>query len=598
MKRTKVISVIALLFILWLFSSTITPTATAASQTDINNSISKGLAYLATRQSATGQIGSSYPTVCTAMAVLAFENAGYYAGDGSTYANNVKKGFEYIFTKAHTVAIGLQTAGNPDTNGNGIGIYFETSNTIYQTPMVLMAIVGSQTPDAVATTGPANVLGRTYHDIVQDIVDWLAWGQTDASAGNYRGGWRYTANYGSSDNSNTQWSMLGLMTAELWGIQAPEFVKTELAYWITATQSMTGTSVSNFFYGAFDYYQGANFHSIAETATGMLELTYIGASKTDPRMVAAQGYINRDWATSSSWRVNIGNLYAMYAVMKAARLSIPTPITFLTQYDNTLGVEWYNGTGQYADQLISHQNTAGYWDQWGSNPETLPRELSTSFATLILQFVPVVVTYDLTITITDPPPPVPVAGALVTIEGPETRSGYTDSNGKITFYNVQAGTYQVTVTAPGYISPEPQTLSLTSDVTFTFDLAPQMATGATVWTTDAMENPKSTFNLGEDVYIYWTSTPAEAHIDLKVVEESTGNVVFGPVLNQPTENSPLSFKPAAPGAYTILVNGEAAATIITGEFFVVPESIVGSLMVMLSAFAALTMMKIAKHKHN
>ena len=125
-----------------ILSSTLIPAASAASQADINTAIDNGLAYLASVQAADGHWSGSYYVACTAMAVLAFENAGYHAGDGSIYANNVANGLNYLFSTGFVQAIGVQSAGDPDTNGNGFGIYFNDpwNQVIYQTPMVLMAI--------------------------------------------------------------------------------------------------------------------------------------------------------------------------------------------------------------------------------------------------------------------------------------------------------------------------------------------------------------------------------------------------------------------------------------------------------------------------
>jgi hypothetical protein len=451
-----------------------TPSSNAASQTDINLAIENGLAYLATVQAADGHWGSAYYVSCTAMAVLSYENApnNHFSWNLSDpYCTTVQGGLDWLFAHAYTQSIGVQPAGDPDTNGNGFGIYFNDpwGQTVYHTPMVLMAIIASQAPTNVTTTGPAGVIGRTYHDIAVDVVDWLAWAQCD-TPGSYRGGWRYTANRGDADNSVSQWPVLGLMAAELWGINAPAFVKSELLNWITATQSLTGTPGTNTYYGAFDYIPGYGWWTIAETSAGIMELTYCGVAKTDPRIIAAQGYINRDWLETSGWRVNLGNFYAMYAVMKACRLATPTPIKFIANYDGTPGVEWYNGTGEYADLLISHQYGDGHWNQWVA-PESVPTELSTDWAILILEYVPVVVKYKLTVTVVDANTNTPIPGADVSAEGPESRSDTTDLSGEVEFANLQAGTYDVTASMLGYYSATTN-VGVTSDTQITIRLIP------------------------------------------------------------------------------------------------------------------------------
>jgi hypothetical protein len=448
------------------------PVGTAASQTDINNAIEKGLAYLNSTQASDGHWGDGWnPVASTAMAVLSFENApnnhfGWNLTD--PYHTTVQKGLDWLFAGANVQPIGVQPAGDPDSNGNGIGIYFSDGQPVYETPMALMAIVGTQAPTNVTTTGPANVVGRTYHDITVDIVDYLAWAQNEGPTG--RGGWRYSPNYGDSDNSVSQWPVLGLMTAELWGITASAFVKSELLnYWATTDQNLDGTYDTNYYYGSFGYNTKDTFNSIAETGAGIMQLTYCGVPKTDPRIIAAQGYIVRDWLTNSGWRVNIGNFYAMYAVMKACRLATPTPIEFIANYTGAPTIEWYNGTGQYADQLVTNQGSDGHWDQWVA-PEGVTTDLSTAWGVLILEFVPVRVEYTLTVHVVDVNTNSSVSGANVIAVGPQNRSGTTDG-GTVVFNKTQAGNYVVSASKLGYTSASVNA-SLTKDTEITIRLTP------------------------------------------------------------------------------------------------------------------------------
>jgi len=468
-KKIKAEFVLALILVGTFLTTTRIPVGKAASSTQINDAIIAGLDYLNQTQAADGHWGGSYyPVACTGMAVLAFENFGHLPGDlADPYHITVEKGLDYLFTQAHVQTLTAQPAGDPDTNGNGIGIYFSASDTIYQTPMVLMAIVASQAPSRTATTGPANVNGRSYYDITVDIVDWITWAQNEA--GNGRGGWRYSPNYGSSDNSNTQWPLLGLLTAKLWGINAPAWVKTELLMWLTYSQNLAGDYNTNSRYGSFGYTAPTDINSIAESATGIMGLTYCDVPKTDSRVIAAQGYIVRDWLTSSGWRSNFGNLYAMYAVMKACRLAIPTPIKYIVDYTGAPTIEWYNGTGQYADWLVAHQQVDGHWEgvQASTNDD-----LNTAWGVLILEYVPVVVKYKLTVNVVDATTNDPISGATVTADGPETRSDVTDG-GEVVFADIQAGSYQVSASKTGYASAS-TTVELTADTSITLKLAPLM----------------------------------------------------------------------------------------------------------------------------
>jgi hypothetical protein len=451
------------------------PLVLAASQTDINTAIEKGLAYLNRTQDSDGHWGNSYQIACTAMAVLAFENApnshlGWNLTDA--YHVTVQKGLDWVFSRATVQPIDMQPAGNPDTNGNGFGIYFSDGQSVYETPMVLMAIVASQAKTNLTSTGPANVTGRTYRDVAVDVVDYLVWAECDAPSSS-RGGWRYQPNEGDADNSVSQWPVLGLMAAELWGINAPGWVKSELNYWVAADQDLTGNSASNSNYGSFGY-TGADqiLGGVIETATGILELTYIGATSNNASITAAEGYINRMWNYyDGSWNVNLGSLYDMYAVMKAMREAVP-PIKFIVDYNGIPSVEWYNGTGEYADALLANQASEGSWVNWKNWAEDLPKDLSTAFGVLILEYVPVKVTYKFTVDVVDAVTNNSIAGAAVLAEGPETRSGNTENGGETKFDNVQAGTYQVTVSMKGYSPSTPQTVSLTGDAVITIRLQP------------------------------------------------------------------------------------------------------------------------------
>ncbi|MGA3192581.1 MAG: carboxypeptidase-like regulatory domain-containing protein [Candidatus Bathyarchaeia archaeon] len=455
------------------------PLANAASQISINTAITKGLAYLNITQSQIdGSWGAGlFPIASTATAVLAFENQGHYSWNATDpYSTNVQNGLNFLFAHGENITISNQTAGNPDTNGNGIGVAWESDGyPTYETPIVLMAIVGSNAPTNVTSAGPLGV--RTYHDIVVDIVDYISWAQNDPSSGTARGGWGYSENSGSSDNSNTAWPVLGLMAAELWGINAPPFVANELNYWVSTCQDLTGNSTSNSQYGSFGYYDHVVYGGVADTSSGILQLTYIGAPSTNASIIAAEGYINKMWLVNdASWNVNIGNLYAMYAAMKAFREATP-PIQFVANYDGTNGVEWYNGTGQYADSLVGNQSLDGHWINWSPWDESsnFSLDLSTAFAVLILEFIPVRVTYSLTVTVEDATNNNPIVGAAVQAVGPETDSGNTGSNGQITFNSVQAGSYQVNASASGY-SPSAITVSVTSNTAVTIKLSPTTPT--------------------------------------------------------------------------------------------------------------------------
>ena len=344
-----------------------------ATEAEINTAIANGLACLAANQNTDGSFGAGdadYKIAQTAEAVLAFENEGHFPGGGTAYSANVEDGLDYIFGYAHNMTtVGVSGQPDVDANGNGIGVYFCSNSyrSIYNTGIVMTAIVGSNTPDRVVTTG--SQAGRTYKDVMIDTVDYVAFGQNDA--GTARGGWRYWANFGSSDNSCSQWPVLGLIAAEQWGIVAPDFVKTELNIWIDYIQNDAS--------GGSGYNSPTNWVNVAKTGALLIEQYYVGDTKATPRVIAAANYINTNWAVD-----NKGNYYAMYGVFKGLELldigTIPLP-------DGTF--DWYD---DYTTYLVDNQQTDGCWPSGGYGTV----ELNTDWAILILQgtVFPIEITVD------------------------------------------------------------------------------------------------------------------------------------------------------------------------------------------------------------
>ena len=341
-----------------------TLTAEQLEDVQVNKAIEDGLRCLYNRQHTDGKWGAygSCWTTGTGEAVLAFENQGHLPSNDineDIYAEYVRMGLDYLFGHLSVQTLSNQAyIGNPDTNGNGKGLYWAgEGRPIYSTPMAMMAIIGSLTPDATATTGDATyVNGRTYHNITRDICDYLAWAQNEAGGGVYRGGWRYAPNGDSSDNSVSQWPALGLLVAEnRWGITAPvyELVKDELELWLNKTQVASG---------GFDYYPGRGWVNIAKTGAGLVMLSYIGADTSDPRVINATIYLNNTWDVNNAdpgWRIKPygkGSFYAMYGVYKGCLETEPSPIVYLPLPDGTR--DWY---ADFVDYLLNTQTADGCW---------------------------------------------------------------------------------------------------------------------------------------------------------------------------------------------------------------------------------------------
>ena len=359
---------------------------------EVNMAIDRGLWYLHKRQglSSVGGVPTGYwlssspyqqtVAAATASAVQAFEIHGHFAsGNGAEdpYVDDVARGFAHLPTEIAATSIVNQPAGNPDTNGNGIGIYVP-ANAIYIGGQVIDAFVASQTPNAVTTTGGTNILGRTYADIVEDMLEMYAWGQSEN--GSARGGWRYSFN-ADSDNSACQWWAIGGIAAErVFGLTVPQWVKDEnLNYWLAYSQYL---NPGNFYDGSYGYGGPFSFgwdSGMNTTPSGLVQLVMSNIPSTDPRFIAANGYMARNWSTL----INNTRLYGLFATAKAMRLANP-PVTDLVSPG--ISIDWYSNDMSTGDpingaarRLVQTQQSDGSWDE-----QLVIDDLATAWAVIIL----------------------------------------------------------------------------------------------------------------------------------------------------------------------------------------------------------------------
>lgn len=327
--------------------------------------------------------------------VNAFEVNGHLESGNpdNPYVETVARGMRQLFAVLAAGAIGPQPQGNPDSNGNGLGVSVNQSNPVYQSGMFMDAIVASGTPNAVATTGPANIIGRKYKDIVQDMVDWYAWAQYDALPG---GGWRYNPN-DYPDNSVCQWAAIGMIAAEKsFGCTVPQWVKDFNKPWLAFSQNANG---------GFGY---TNPNPVwgwwATTPSGMVQMALDG--------------IGRGAAGSPSWdkaetfvRDNFGNTggptnaikdyyYGLFSFVKSMLLHNTNgtpgsaPITLLqSQTAGVPPIDWYaaetskgDPTDGVARTLVgdqaSYASGGAYW--YGHNVDGNQYRFETAWAIIML----------------------------------------------------------------------------------------------------------------------------------------------------------------------------------------------------------------------
>ncbi len=178
---------------------------------------------------------------CSAANLNAFEVNGHLESGSpdNPYTETVQRGMKRLFELfLVSTGIGPRPDGNPDSDGNGIGIRVNQTYYFYQGGMLMDAIVASGTPNALAVTGPANVSGRTYKAIVQDMVDYYAYGYGAAAAGQV--GWRY-GQWDAPDNSACQWAAIGMLAAEReFGCTVPAWVRAGNLLWLTYSHNPAG----------------------------------------------------------------------------------------------------------------------------------------------------------------------------------------------------------------------------------------------------------------------------------------------------------------------------------------------------------------------
>jgi uncharacterized repeat protein (TIGR01451 family) len=314
---------------------------------------------------------SGYGVAETASAVQAFQVQGHrLGGDPSQdpYVEDVQRAWNALFTFSKLDAVTLQLAGDPDSDGDGagIGLYDDHSHAIYEAGMAMMALASSGAPGEVARAGPPiYVRGETYYSIVQNMADWFAWGQNDPDSDTARGGWRYQPNSGDSDNSNTQFPVLGLAAAEdNWGMTVPAWVKDELRdYWLAYTQNDNG---------GFGYMAPDDWVNVGKTGACIMNLAWTGVPTSDSRIRRASQFIESHWndAPDGEWNGNVGEFYAMYAVKKGSLLA---------------GIDAYGPhfwDGEYSAYLVGAQQPDGRFDDAGNFGSWQP--MATSWALMIL----------------------------------------------------------------------------------------------------------------------------------------------------------------------------------------------------------------------
>ena len=276
---------------------------------------------------------------------------------------------DYLFRHAYQQAIPVQAMGNPDkyaTAGLG-GVRFSSGagRDTYEIGFAIPAVVAAGSPTATVGSIGSSVDGWTYSDVVKDAVDWIAWAQNEPATGVYRGGWRYSGNYPNSDNSVSQWPVIGLEYANEWGITPQSFVNTELARWVDYIQN---SNPADYDYGGSGYTSPTYWENISKTGGLLIQHDYLGYADSDTRVQIALDYIDQEWLLEGTGSDhNFRNAYAMWSVYKGLEVTLgvnnETRITNLHGDPGDLdnpdhGWNWWE---DYCEWLVNNQAASGAW---------------------------------------------------------------------------------------------------------------------------------------------------------------------------------------------------------------------------------------------
>jgi len=311
----------------------------------------------------TGSWKGRYPPGITAICAHTFELMGHdLTGDERVdpYVEDVRRALAWLAGQLQRREIGEQPAGPADGNGNGQGLtLLGAPRAMYELPLIAMAFASSKAPDRVVRFGHAGVQNLTYRQVVEDLVDLMAWAQSERDYA--RGGWRYIPNCRDADMSVTQWPVQAFMAADAeLGIRPPDWVKRELLdHYLKRLQAADGS---------FGYRFPKGGVTTATTAAGIICLSYCGVDAKDPRVIKAAEAIGLHWS-----RKHLGNYYAMYCVMKAAVIARP-------KIDRFGEHDW---RVEFSQDLLDKQEPDGRWPPDKHHTES--PILATSLAMMTLE---------------------------------------------------------------------------------------------------------------------------------------------------------------------------------------------------------------------
>ena len=289
---------------------------------------------------------------------------------------------------------------NPDQNNNGIAVGTSDSNDMYQTGMLMDAVVASGEKTKPVTVGslaslthPGGSGPYTYQDAIFDLVDYYAYCELDAGSGtnhtaplgNIEGAWVYTCNSSYNDNSVSQWAAIGVIPARRnFGASFPAEDLLANQAWLQYSQGGDGS---------FGYTSSSQIWGpYADTPSGMVQLAMNGIGRGAPgpptQFDNAETFIRDHFdiaQTGNALNALKDYYYGMFSFTKSMLLHdksgtglVSSPIQLLQSLDSSLvPIDWYAAqasSGDTSDGVartlisgtpgngISGQNSDGSWN--------------------------------------------------------------------------------------------------------------------------------------------------------------------------------------------------------------------------------------------
>ena len=380
----------------------------------VNMAIQDGLRYMWTNQGSraanfpagttTSWNNSGYPYADTSLAVLAFENQGYkitanVPPTGIFEKYIVRRGLNYVLSTLVNVPMGVTPGGN-----NPCVIYVDCKgyrppgDEGYTTALAILGFAGSGALTHVNTEVAGITNGQTYGEILQRLVNALAWGQNDSGTG--QGGWYYTFNSTVADGSTLGWDILALLDASAAGATVPPWVITQFTIGFNKALNTDGS---------FDYNADANpaaNNNVGPQKNGIgLQGLYLIGETSGVRVDAVKNNVSSWWSGAggiggNAWggcpTGNKGCAYSMYNNYKGLRLMGINTLPGVTRAAGPGTIpasDWY---ADYQDWFVANQTspaltTGGTWGpSMGFSCCASGDALETSIALLILSPVALV----------------------------------------------------------------------------------------------------------------------------------------------------------------------------------------------------------------